>query len=388
MSTALPSSLDVLVLGTGPAGAVIAASLAPTCRVALVGRAPGEGRVIGESLPSAAGVVLAELGLWEAFRAQGHHDAATRLSLWGGDDPVQRDAIQDPRGAGWHLDRRRFDELLRQAAAAAGARLVQPAELRQLEHAAARTPHPWRCRIDTAGGRWEPACKVVVDATGRSARVVRQAGVDVVRGDGLACVHTWLAAPPGAPSGATIVESAPDGWWYGATLPDGSRVIAWHSDGDLDAIRRCRSADDLLAQARRTTLIAAHCAGARPVEPLRSAPARSQWPRVASGADWLAVGDASLAFDPLASQGLLHALVTGRAGARAVTAHLDGDATALPAWASWQRGIARAYRANLAACYDMEQRWPDAAFWRRRHGGRVDKSLVAAKLADPAALSS
>ena len=374
----LPRALDVLVVGTGPAGAVIAASLAPHCRVALAGREPGEDRVIGESLPSAAGVVLAELGLWASFMAQGHLEAPTRLSLWGGDEPVRQDAIDDPRGAGWHLDRRRFDALLRQAAVEGGARLVQPAELRRLAHDAARAPYPWRCRIDTADGPWEPDCKVLVDATGRSARIVRHAGIDVVRGDGLACVQTWLAAAPGAPTGATLVEATPDGWWYGASLPDGSRVVAWHCDGDLDAIRRCRTADDLLAQARRTTLIAEHCAGGRPLEPLRAAPARSQWPASAAGADWIAVGDASLAFDPLASQGLLHALATGREGARAVLAHLHGDTAALPAWAPWQREIARAYRANLAQCYAMEQRWPDAAFWRRRH----DKFLRAEKQAD------
>ncbi len=388
MPASLPCTLDVLVLGTGPAGAVIAASLAAHCSVALVGREPGEGRVIGESLPSAAGVILAELGLWDRFMAQGHHDASTKLSLWGGDDPVQQDAIHDPHGAGWHLDRRRFDALLRRAAVARGAHLVQPAELRHLEHATARAPHPWRCRMATAHGPWEAACRVVVDATGRSARIVRHAGVDVMRGDALACVHTWLAGAPGAPTGATIVEATPDGWWYGASLPDGGCVIAWHSDGDLDAIRRCRNADDLLAQARRTTLIAAHCDGARPLEPLRAAPARSQWPASASGADWLAVGDASLAFDPLASQGLLHALVTGREGARAVIAHLRGDATALPAWAPWQREIARAYRANLAHCYAMEQRWPEATFWRRRLEGRQDKSLLDAKQADRPAHSS
>src|SRR2546427_2823212 len=108
-AASLPDELDVLVVGAGPAGAAVAAQLAGHCRVALVGRAVQAGRAIGETLPAAARVILSDLGVWDAFAAQGHRPAWSRRSLWGSSEVIFQDALFDPHGAVWHLDRKRFD---------------------------------------------------------------------------------------------------------------------------------------------------------------------------------------------------------------------------------------------------------------------------------------
>ena len=366
MPAALPRELDVLVVGAGPAGAVIAGQLAPQFRVAVVARQAGSGRVIGESLPSAARRPLCDLGLWAAFEAQGHRPAPTRLSIWGRPDVAVQDAIMDPQGAGWHLDRVRFDALLRASARQHGALMLEPARLRQMQWRPDPAGFSWRCEIDTAEGPWTPRCRFLVDATGRSAWVLRHAGVDLARDGNLVCLHTSLASPAAGLEGATLVESTPDGWWYSADLADGRCVVAWHCDADLGGIRRCRDAEDLLAQAMPTRLLGLRCKGARALEALRCTPAHSQWPQRCSGKDWLAIGDASLAFDPLASQGLLHGLVTGIEGALIARGHLCGDSTALSRWDAYQQRIAGTYRARLRSYYGMERRWPGEPFWQRR----------------------
>jgi flavin-dependent dehydrogenase len=364
--------LDVLVVGAGPAGSVIAAQLASRCAVALAGRAPSV-RQIGESLPAAAAVPLRDLGVWDSFLVQGHRPAWSHASAWGQSAPSQRDALLDPHGHGWILDRTAFDCLLRDAAVRRGAEWLAGAMLRAAHHEPG-TRHPWRCELLTADGTsLRLRSRILVDASGRSARVARLAGAAVQRTDKLVCLHAWL--PRGrdcaAWAGATLIEAAPQGWWYSVQVPDGATVLAFHTDADQPAVRDCRTAAGLLAYARQQTrLVRARCEGLdAPAEAVAIAPANGQHCAAAVGGDWMAVGDAALAFDPLASQGLFNSLCTGLQGAQHAAAHLGGDTQALPAWARHVDGLRAAYARNLAAYYAMEQRWPEEAFWGRR---RVD----------------
>ncbi|MDR0205036.1 MAG: FAD-dependent monooxygenase [Delftia acidovorans] len=367
----LPDELDVLVVGAGPAGAAVAAQLAGHCRVALIGRAVQAGPVIGETLPAAARVILSDLGVWDAFTAQGHRPAWSRRSLWGGPELIFQDALFDPHGAGWHLDRKRFDAMLLEAARSRGVPCLVPATLRSLQRQPPGAPMCWRCLIDraqgdAARGPLELSCRIVVDATGRAARVARQAGAQVHRDGRLVCFHAWVEPPSHEHAGTTMIESDAEGWWYSADLPDGSCVIAWQTDIDLPEARRLRSTAHLLDLADHTALVSARSRGSRVLEPLRVAAAHEQWLDAASGPDWLAVGDAGLSFDPLASQGLLNSLVTGGEAAKAVRRSLAGDADALPSWNAWIGTIRAAYRTHHQHYYALEQRWAAEPFWTRR----------------------
>lgn len=372
MATApLPDELDVLVVGAGPAGAAVAGQLAGHCRVALIGRAVQAGRAIGETLPAAARVILSDLGVWDAFTAQGHRPAWSRRSLWGSSEVIFQDALFDPQGAGWHLDRARFDAMLLEAARSRGVPCLVPATLRSLQRQPPGAPMRWRCLIDRAQGDpahgpLELSCRIVVDATGRAARVARQAGAQVRRDGRLVCFHAWVEPPSHGHAGTTMIESDAEGWWYSADLPDGSCVIAWQTDIDLPEARRLRSTADLLEMAQHTALVGARSRGSRVLEPLRVAAAHEQWLDAASGPDWLAVGDAGLSFDPLASQGLLNSLVTGSEAATAVRRSLAGDADALPSWNAWIGTIRAAYRTHHRHYYALEQRWANETFWARR----------------------
>lgn len=376
MTAKPPLELDVLVLGAGPAGASAALQLAGHCSVAMASRAPPGGRVIGESLPAAARMLLNDMKLWPAFEAQQHQPAWSHVSLWGGGEPAHRDALEDPNGHGWHLDRARFDELLRDVALARGARWLSPADLRSAQH---RPGHefPWICELEMEDTLREVRCRLLIDASGRAARVVRHAGAVVEKADRLVCLHAWL--PPGkgatAMPGATLIEACAQGWWYSADLPGGYNVLAFHTDADLPAARACRTVGDLAALARDTQLIKLRCrdanawaANAR--QPLGVAPSQSQWAQQAAGDDWLAVGDAALAFDPLASQGLLNSLYTGFHGADAALMHLNGDPHALPAWSLQLSRIRKAYTRNLTQYHAMERRWANEPFWQRRQASK------------------
>ncbi len=74
---------------------------------------------------------------------------------------------------------------------------------------------------------------------------------------------------------------------------------------------------------------------------------------------WLA-GDAAAATDPLAAQGIDHALRSGRACAAAILAGERRRQDGRAAYAD--------YLAQRAAHYALERRWPASPFWRRRAG--------------------
>ena len=82
-----------------------------------------------------------------------------------------------------------------------------------------------------------------------------------------------------------------------------------------------------------------------------------------------------MTFDPLSSQGLLHALFTGLAAAEAADSYLSGDTGAPIRYQQIMGGIQHAYRQHLASSYSSETRWPAAPFWQRRRA----ESLSVAK---------
>ena len=383
---------DVIVIGAGPAGSALARRLAPQARVCVLERASAGARVvlsadahaaaasddvgahvhrspwrIGESLPGAAAVLLRRLGVFERFLADGHAERGASVSVWDSDVPVWFDSLRDPNGPGWHLDRLRFDALLRAAADEAGATF---APLTGGWHAA-HDGAAWQVVDATAGDAH--SAPVLVDATGRSAALCRVLDLPRERGDRLVCLSLRLPPDAADPDRCTRTCADDEGWWYSVRVPSGERVLAFHLDADDPSLRGLRDADALLAHARRRLLLAevlpSHVADAAhglavEVHPAGSAALDLHVCRRHSGL--FAVGDAALAFDPLSSQGLFHALASAESAASAITRYLDGDDDAAQPYWSEMAQVRDRYRMHLAASYAGPVRHAQRRFWARR----------------------
>lgn len=356
---------DVAILGAGPAGSATALALRRRlpARVLLVEASRFDGERVGESLAPGSSALFRQLGVLDAFRAEGHDSCPGNCSAWGSDELGYSDFVLGVHGPGWHLDRTRFDAFLARQAADAGA--VLATGLRFL--AADRVENGFRLRLRGDGGETtEIEARFVVDATGPVARFARAQGALRRTDDRLLCLTDLWERTTGDVSHLTLLEAAEHGWWYTARLPRNRLVTMLATDragaasqGLADPARRHAA----LAVTRHVGPRLAEC-GARWLEAIpRAAPSFLLDP--VEGDRWLAAGDAACAFDPISAGGIHKALRDGLDAAAWLEAALEGR----PAAGTYAAKVEERYRGflrNRRYFYEQERRWPDTGFWVRR----------------------
>jgi len=376
----LTAHVDVAIIGGGPAGASAALSLARTgLRALIVERRPQRQSRAGESLAPSATTLLARLGLLPAFLATEPLPCYANRSSWGGDGRlVDYDFIRDPHGHGWHIDRQRFDQMLLDAAVAAGAGLQCGALLASPER---RDGSPWLLKVQADGVVSRVEADFVIEASGRRAAFARRIGVHRTHLDRLVAAAAFLVpeSRPGQDS-TTLVEAVPEGWWYSALLRDGRLAAAFMTDPDLLGGLDARHKAGWLARLESTTHTRQRAAavGCRLAgDPMVEAAGTSRLDRIA-GEGWVAAGDAAAAYDPLSSHGIGVAIATGAQAARAAAASLRGDAKAPAEYAARNVAGFQRYLGMWRAYYADETRWPDSLFWSRRRPAQSEAAPLPA----------
>jgi flavin-dependent dehydrogenase len=318
----------------------------------LLDRASPSRHWAGESLPPGMTKLMRAVFGEEILSEDLHRTAFGTRSVWGSAELVETDFLLNPLGGGWLLDRARFDNDAKRAAAAAGVAILEVRRLRSLM----REASVWH--VDVGDGAFLSA-GFVVDATGRSAALLRKLGVGRIVADRQIAILA-TSADDGDDYSGTTVEAVRDGWWYTTPLPGARRVLAYLTDADLwrgGPRDRCA----LLDETHHIRRIAGP--GAMTAR-TRVCPAGTAWAARISGEGWLAVGDAAASFDPLSSQGLATAVLMGSRAGDAI-ARSDPE-RAIEAWVEVDAMLV-AEHADLRTHYArQETRWPESSFWRRR----------------------
>jgi flavin-dependent dehydrogenase len=348
-------SFDVVVAGGGPAGSVAALDLSRRgFRVALIEQSAYENPRVGETLPPEIRRPLMELGVWERFLSSERLESYGIRSAWETQAARHHDFLNNPYGCGWHVDRARFDAMLAAAAAGAGAELLLSAHVKSCTMAGGQ------CRLDVAHDKNNVifSGRMLVDATGRKALLASRLGAQANVADRLIGAVTFCKLSE--PAQWALIEAVEEGWWYSAPLPEGRMVFAYMTDSDLWN-------SDIWHKLMALAPLTFERAGCRQIPPpslIVSAGSLVRRPVV--GSNWIATGDAALAFDPLSGQGVLKSIETGARCAAAIAAYFAGDPSALKSYDSWVQETYDAYLSVRRHFYGAVLRWPNSQFWKRR----------------------
>ncbi|MBY4676169.1 tryptophan 7-halogenase [Marinobacterium arenosum] len=359
---------DCVVFGGGPAGCAAAIRLRQRAQadVLLVDRAAPAGRYqIGESAAPAVVPLLAELGLRQDLAELGHLPCYGNRSIWGGDAVNEQDFLFKGQGFGWHLDRATFDRQLRDQARECGVKFLDGLQLQRLGWLPKR--QCWGLELsDELGGKRQLLTRSLVDATGNRALIAQRMGATRRRLDTLMAVAV-LTKLPGGLDNLSLIEATEHGWWYAADIPGQRQVIAFMTDADILKQQELAECGQFSEQARRSELLPSLLADLTDGSELFVYPAHSAYLDRVSGPGWLALGNAAMSLDPLTASGIHCALQDGIRGADALLSYLDGDSSGLVGYAQATDQALRHYLSERLAYYRLEQRWPQATFWQRRH---------------------
>jgi len=358
------ANFEVVVVGAGPAGSMIAARLAGGgIRVLLVEATAFDCPRVGEFLSPQARAAVNRFKIPGEGWEQGHRSVGEFLSVWGSSSAISRPYIFDAYGQGLVLNRAKFDRALAEGAVGCGARLL----IRSRVRAVARTSDGWELSIEDNGQCSFVRCAFLAVCTGRAAHLLRALSVKRTHLDRLICLG--LRVLNYRRDDCPYIESYSRGWAYSVSLASGELIVNLFTELDPQCHEKpSRSPEFLLKELANCPVAAARLLAA---DRIRSshvtifvANASSTYSLPATGPGWCLAGDCLQTLDPLSSGGIAQALEHGTLASDALLRSQsvrDVDFTEYSAAISSSRD---AYLATRHRFYGLEQRW-DTWFWHR-----------------------
>jgi flavin-dependent dehydrogenase len=273
-------------------------------------------------------------------------------------------------GGSCRVERNLFDRALFEHAEQAGAKGFTRSKITSLEMDEGNWNFDLQSERDTMKGR----ARWVVAATGRNRRAPGTRSQYRHWLDRLIAISMISNCDPPAnlSQSAIHLQVASGGWWYSVTTPSGRIVVVFFTDSDLLPRGKRTQSDFMFTQLSEVALPApATKAAATCLEGCRwiGFGARSGIRNIGMSKNWIAVGDALAAHDPLCGKGITYALGSGIETADLLLE--SGSDVGTGRRSRWADRVMRnfnAYAVERLANYGLERRFATSTFWQRRCG--------------------
>lgn len=371
------NSRQVIIIGGGVAGIATALTLATRGIESLIIEASDEITTkVGETLPPNVLPLLKIFGLDKCLKEPDHLVCHGNQYMWGGDNIQEKLFIFQTHGNGWHLNRLNFEKYLYQLSLDLGVEWLIGCKLLKVEE---DIDGNWQLSVNCQGKQqiWRYAEReqsgispFLVDATGRIAKLAQCLGVKREQYNRLiGLAYSFKLQKNHAIARYTYIEAVENGWWYAAVLPGNNLMTVFLTDADLldKAMLNINFYQEVLTKTHFIGALVKDYLISDSDNKITIRTASSSHLRQIFGKNWLAVGDAAFAYDPISSYGIASALGGGFYAGNAIADHFLGKEEALPAYSFIHEKNYQLYLEMLSNQYQLEQRWSNNTFWKRRH---------------------
>jgi 2-polyprenyl-6-methoxyphenol hydroxylase-like FAD-dependent oxidoreductase len=355
-------TFDACVVGAGPAGAAVSIRLANLGhRVCLIERTANPKLHVGESLTP---------GTWHSFRALELKEPPAACFVRSSEayirwsEPTVERLGPDQIANTALVDRGKFDAFLLKSAQQRGVQIFQPAEITHLSRRLRR----WRLKIASNTDPHPFSAKFLVDASGRFGFLRNgrtQTSPRTLAVSGLLPCHSCTRT--------TSVEALPEGWCWGAPIPEGPYRAILFLDQDSNWPLSRQTLESLWRSTLAKTELFSHVADLPLISTLSCRDATTYFAEDPISEDRIRVGEASFALDPLSSTGVEKAMHSGFVAGTTIHTILEQ-----PERASLCANFYRARQMEAVSLhegwsrdfYAKVSRYQEYPFWQKRNSPR------------------
>lgn len=346
-----PKKLDaeVIIVGGGPAGSVLASYLARAgIDHLIVDRVHHPRAHVGESLSYSATHILEDIGFLGVMERESFV-AKHGVSWTSWHDQQQIDLDFSELGVldhSYHVDRAKFDDLLLRHAQEQGTRIFSGAQVDRIDFN--REGFASGITVKIGESRFSLKSRVVVDATGRQALLGRQLGLLRPASDFQQyAIHSWFTGVergPAATSNYSHIHLLPIGRGWAWQVPINDEVTSVGIVTDRDFFVQSGEEVDRFFKwtASLSPILAERMKSAVRLRELRMDSNHSYMMEQLIGQGWLAVGDAAFFIDPIFSSGISTAMHSAKFAAEAIIKALAGGDVSAAYFENYQQEMRRA----------------------------------------------
>ena len=289
------NSFDIIVVGAGPAGLCATLRLLELgYKVGLIEQEIFPREQIGESLSPGVRNIFSYLKVDHLLENPNYLNGLPAEVIWENAQPLYLE--RTAQAGGIVLNRSLLDSELLKIAVERGATVFQPAKLESSVYKDAR----WQLNIKHESKAIQLSANVVMDARGRK-------GIPASQRFQLApaTVALWTHLPAELMPQKTLIEATQDGWIWGSMLPFGQyRIMAFVDSQSLKKNSMQVVFQDILQESQ----LFSSALKLLPLEDLQACSVLSYVHVKPWNNQYLRIGDAAFALDPLSSTGVEKAM--------------------------------------------------------------------------------